>query len=268
MATDLAGAFERTVEEGVDRLGRTWPRLLATGSVGGLDVGIGVLALLLTQELTHSRAAASLAFGIGFVALTLANSELFTENFLVPIAAVTAGRSRPLAVLRLWAGTLVTNLLGGWVLMAVVVAGLPKVRPIATHLGDHFARAGLTISSFATAVLGGCVITLMTWMERGTDSTLGKLVAAVATAFLLAAGSLNHAIVMSLEMFAGLQAGAHYGYATWAKALGWAIFGNMVGGIGLVTVLRLVQVGSTHIQEAREQSRLNPDVQVPPGGPT
>ncbi len=267
MATDLAGAFERTVEEGADRLERTWPRLLATGSVGGIDVGIGVLALLLVQGLTHSRAAASLAFGVGFVALTLANSELFTENFLVPIAAVTAGRARPLAVLRLWAGTLATNLLGGWVLMAIVVAGLPQVRPIAVHLGAHFAAAGVGTRSFATAVLGGCVITLMTWMERGTDSTLGKLVAAVGTAFLLAAGSLNHAIVMSLEMFAGLQAGAHYGYGTWAQDLGWAVFGNLVGGIGLVTVLRLVQVGSTHIQEAREQSRRDMEVEVP-GGPT
>lgn len=267
MATELHSAFERTIDEGVVRLGRSWPGLLATGTVGGIDVGMGILALLLVRHLTHSEAASSLAFGIGFVALTLANSELFTENFLVPIVAVTARKSGPLAVLRLWGGTLATNLLGGWIIMAVVVGGLPEVRPIAVQLGRHFADAGVNLASFATAVLGGAIITLMTWMERGTESVLGKLVAAVAAAFLLAAGALNHAIVLSLEMFAGLQAGAPYGYGAWAVAAAWATFGNIVGGVGLVTVLRLVQVGAEKIQEERERpeglSRADDEDMVP-----
>lgn len=251
MSSELDAAFERTVDQGVERLSRSWPGLLATGVVGGIDVGMGVLALLLVRQLTGSEVAGSLAFAIGFIALTLANSELFTENFLVPIASVTAGRAGPVAVLRLWGGTLGTNLLGGWVLMEVVSVGLPRVHPVAIDLGRRFAQAGVSPRSFATAVLGGAVITLMTWMERGTDSMLGKLVAAVSAAFLLAAGSLNHVIVLSLEMFAGLQSGAAYGYLSWATVAGWATVGNLVGGVGLVTILRLVQVGAGKIQQER-----------------
>ena len=57
----------------------------------------------------------------------------------------------------------------------------------------------------------------MTWMERGTDSMPAKLVAAAVAAFLLASGKLNHVIVISLEVFAALQAGAPFGYADcWA----------------------------------------------------
>lgn len=71
--------------------------------------------------------------------------------------------------------------------------------------------------------------------------------AAVVAAFLLGAGKLTHAIVVSLLLFAGLQAGAPYGYLDWLGFLGWATLGNMVGGIGLITVLRLVQVGKASV---------------------
>src|SRR4051812_3964766 len=39
--------FDESLSEGADRLDRTWPGLLATGTVGGLDVGVGVFALFL-----------------------------------------------------------------------------------------------------------------------------------------------------------------------------------------------------------------------------
>jgi hypothetical protein len=62
-------------------------------------------------------------------------------------------------------------------------------------------------------------------------------------------------IVASLEMFAGLHAGAGFGYGTWAATACWYAFGNVVGGVGLVTVLRLVQVGEGRIREHRPAGR-------------
>ncbi len=242
MSQQLQETFDRTVDEGDYRINRSWQSLLATGAVGGLDVAMGVFALLVVRHATNSDILGALAFPIGFIALSLANSELFTENFLVPIAAVTARRAEWPKVLRLWGGTAVTNLVGGWVLMAFVVGGLPEVRPTAVQLGTHYTHLGIGWTSFATAVLGGTVITLMTWMEHSTESAGAKLLAAIVAGFLLAAGSLNHVIVVSIETFAALQAHAPFGYADWAGMAAWAALGNMLGGIGLVTVLRLVQV--------------------------
>ena len=250
----VGSTFERTIEEGEERLSRRWSSLMATGAVGGIDVGVGVLGLLLVEEATHNSLLAGLAFGIGFIALTLASSELFTENFLVPIAAVAAGRSTAVSVLRLWLGTAVFNLLGGWVLMGVMIAGVPKLQSTAVEVAKHYSDLGLGKEAFALAVLGGTIITLMTWMQRGADSMGTQLVAAVAAAFLLVAGQLNHAIVVSLLMFAGLHAGAPFGYLDWLGALGWAALGNLIGGVGLVTVLRLVQVGKERLTEERESS--------------
>jgi formate/nitrite transporter FocA (FNT family) len=254
----LAPIFDRTVEEGARRLIRTWPGLLATGWVGGMDVGVGVLALALVKQQSGSAVLGSLAFGIGFIALTLASSELFTENFLVPIAAIVAGRARVRSLIRLWIGTLVMNLIGGWVIMAIVVVGEPQLKPTLLELGGHFASIGLGWQAFAAAILGGGIITLMTWMQHGTDSEVARLIAAAAAAFLLAAGSLNHAIVMSLEMFGALDAHAPFGYVTWLKALALACAGNMVGGIGFVTVLRLIQVGRAKIEHERDVAPPDP----------
>jgi formate/nitrite transporter FocA (FNT family) len=249
---ELTETFQRTVAEGEHRLTRTWPGLLATGVVGGFDVGVGVLALLLVKEETGSVLLAGLAFGIGFMALTLAQSELFTENFLVPVAAVTARRASIGRLLRLWFGTAVMNLAGGWVITGLIIAGQPKLRHTAVEIATEYARfpAG---RAFSLAILGGLVITLMTWMERATESVTGKLAAAISAAFLLVAGTLNHAIVVSLLTFAALHAGAPFGYVHWLAVAGLATVGNMVGGLGLVTMLRMVQVGHRRIEQAREE---------------
>ena len=251
MTEELAATFRRSVRQGEERLGRSWPSLFATGAVGGIDVGVGVFALLLVEQATNNSLLGAIAFGIGFIALTLASSELFTENFLVPVAAVAAGRAQPSAVVRLWIGTGVTNLAGGWLIMAIVMSAVPKLEPTALKLAAHYTEPGLGWESFAASILGGAIITLMTWMEQGTDSIPARLVAAIAAAFLLAAGSLFHAIVVSLVMFAALQAGAPFGYLDWLGVLAWAAIGNIVGGLGLITTLRLVQVGKGQLDEER-----------------
>ena len=253
MTEELRATFHSSVDAGKARLGRHWPGLLATGTVGGIDVGIGVFGLFVVQHATGNAMLGSLAFTIGFIALILANSELFTENFLVPVAAVAARRAAPVALLRLWAGTAMMNLAGGWVLMAVVMLSSPELRETAVEIGRHPIELGIGATSFASAVLGGTVITLMTWMERGTDSMPAKLLAAAAAAFLLASGKLLHVIVISLEAFAALQAGAPFGYADWLGTAAWAALGNAVGGLGLVTGLRLVQVGGGVLQEERRR---------------
>jgi formate/nitrite transporter FocA (FNT family) len=247
---EVNSAFQRTVDEGRTRLGRTWPGLLSTGFVGGVDIGIGVLALLVVRERTGSALLGALAFGIGFIALTLGRSELFTENFLVPVAAVVARDGRPSALLRLWGATLVANLAACWLMAAIIVGALPAVRPVAVELAQHAVElpAG---EAFLLAVLGGIVITLMTWMERSSGSDFGRLFAAMAVAFLLAAVPLNHVIVSAVEFFAALVAGAPFGYARWAGAAALAALGNAVGGLAFVTVLRLVQVGRDELARHR-----------------
>lgn len=75
---------------------------------------------------------AGLGFSVGFLALLLGRSELFTDGFLVPVTTVAANRASPAQLLKLWSRTLVADLADGWVLMALIMTGFPKLheRPI------------------------------------------------------------------------------------------------------------------------------------------
>ena len=152
---DLVNAFQRTVDEGTVRLRRTWPSLLATGMVGGADVALGVFAMFLVRRDTHSADLGALAFSIGFIALTLAGSELFTENFMVPVAAVVARNASMPQLLKLWAGTLSANLVGGWVVTGLVMAGFPSVRDAALEISHKVAVQPLDDRTFANMIVAG-----------------------------------------------------------------------------------------------------------------
>lgn len=254
MSDPLGTALTSTVDEGRERLSRSWPALLATGTIGGIDVSLGVLASLLLAERTGSDVLAAFGFAIGFIALTLGNSELFTENFLVPVAAVATDDDHHWWELgRLWAGTALTNLLGGVLVVWIGLAAFPELGGIIAEKGAGYAERGVSVEAFASAVLAGVVITVMTWMQKGAKSDGGRIVAAVAAAFLLSYGELAHVIVASIEVLGGaMSPEPSYGFGAWAEQVWvWAL-GNAVGGMGLVTVLRLIQVGRRRLAEASD----------------
>jgi formate/nitrite transporter FocA (FNT family) len=252
---EVEETFLDVIDEGRRRLSRrTWP-LLATGMVGGIDVGTGVLGLLLVVSTTGNELLGGLAFSIGFIALTLARSELFTEDFLIPVSTVIARQARLRMLLRLWVGTLATNLVGGWIFTWFIIEGFPQMKPVAIKAGSFYVDLGFGLRAFSLAVLGGAVITLMTWMQHGTKSMGTRLVPAVTAGFLLAGAKLNHAIVSSLLMFAALHSHAPFGYLDWARTAGFAAVGNIVGGVGLVTVLRVLQVPHK-VKEERDKPAL------------
>jgi formate-nitrite transporter family protein len=234
-------SLDRIVEQGRPRLHRTWSELLATGVVAGLEVGLGVLALLAVEHATGSPILAGLAFSVGFVALLLGHSELFTEGFLVPITVVAAKEATWWQLARFWVGTLVGNLVGGLLLAWLVVLAFPGLHETAVRLGGQYATAGLSATTFALAVLAGSAITLLTRMRTGTENDMAKVVACVAVAFLIAGLGMFHSILDSLLIFAGILAGAPYGFGDWAVWFSWTVLGNLLGGIGLTTLLRLVR---------------------------
>ncbi|MGI8761761.1 MAG: formate/nitrite transporter family protein [Jatrophihabitantaceae bacterium] len=249
---ELEDAFDRLVEEGEDRLARPLLQLFSTALLGGIDVGMGVLAYLIVDDQTHSTLLAGLAFSLGFVALLLAGSELFTENFLVPVVTVVAGRSGWVALARLWVLTLVLNLLGGWIVTWLIITARPDLRATAVKVGTHYADLGINIHSFTLAVLAGAAITLMTRMQHASESLGVQLVPAILFGALLAGGQLFHSVLDSLFMFAGLWAAAPYGYLNWLGAMGWSALGNVVGGVVLVTFLRLLRM-QHKVTESRDE---------------
>jgi formate/nitrite transporter FocA (FNT family) len=248
----LEEAFDRQLEEGTQRLNRSWREVLVTGFVGGSEVSIGVLAMMFVVHETGSDLLGGVAFSIGFLALLLGRSELFTEGFLVPVMTVAAGRASLAQMLKLWSGTLVANLAGGWLSMWLIEYAYPSIRPTLVETATKFATAPFDGRTVALTVLAGATMTLLTRMQHGTDEMSAKMVAAVAVAFLLAGTGMFHSILDSLLIFGALHTGdAPYGYGDWAQFFVTAAIGNVVGGLGLVTLLRLLRSKDRLVDERR-----------------
>lgn len=254
----LAVSFNRIVHEGAERLHRTLAIMVATGFAGGLEIGLGVMAYLAVDAVTGNQLLAGLAFSIGLIALMLAKSELFTENFLVPITAVVAREARLRRLLKLWGGTLVANLLSGWIIMWLVIKGFPEWTPNIVNAAHTFVDGPYDLHSMCLAVLGGSVITLMTRMQHGTESDVAKIVAAVAAGFLLAGLPLYHSILDSLFIFGAIHAGGDINYLQWLVWFAWTVLFNVLGGLVLVTSVRLFRTKDL-IRERRRTSPCNPD---------
>lgn len=255
---EIEESFDRIVEEGAQRLARSWTTILVTGVFGGLEIGVGVMAYLAVLHQTHDHLLAGLAFGIGFIALLLAKSELFTEGFLVPIAAVAAKEASIGQLFKLWGGTLVMNLVGGWCFMWLVVQAFPQWKPELGDAAQHYVGAGFTWQSVCLALLGGSTITLMTRMQQGTDSDPAKIVSAVAGGFLLAGLQLFHSILDSLLIFGAIHAGVPVDYMDWLGWFGYTLLFNILGGVLLVSALRLLR-NKELIKERRANAPEDPD---------
>lgn len=238
---EIEESFDRTVDEGAQRLNRTFPDVLITGLFGGFEIGIGVIAYLAVLHETDNHLLAGLAFSAGLIALLLAKSELFTEGFLVPIAAVTAKQASLAQLGKLWGGTLLANLAGGWIFMLIAMNAFPQWGETVTTSAEHYVDAGLSWQTICLALLGGSTITLMTRMQHGTEEMSGKLMAAVVGGFVLSGLQLFHSILDSLLVFGAILAGADISYLDWLGWFSYTVVFNIIGGILLVTALRLVR---------------------------
>jgi formate/nitrite transporter FocA (FNT family) len=244
--------WDDSVGEGQRRVDRTIPALLATGFVGGVDVMLGILALVVlsgglraVMPEPTAHALGSAAFGIGFVFIVIGRSELFTENFLVPVSTVVHGRRGPVALVKLWGLTLVGNIVGLLVLSAIFTrAGLvpPSALKAASTVAETYANRDW-LAALLSGVVAGTVMTLLTWLAHAARDEMAKVAIAMVVGFVLAGPSLNHAVVSFGELAFGIMAGK--GTATWtdlAQNFPLAVVGNLAGGLGLVTAMRLIQV--------------------------
>lgn len=256
---ELVEEFENTVTEGAERLTRTWRALIITGLFGGIDVGVGILAYLAVKEATGSDLLAGAAFGFGLLALQLAHSELFTENFLVPIYAVVSRHSTWLQLARFWLVTLLTNLLGGWLFTWFVVGAFPQFNDVLEESARSYLEGGLTLESAALAVLAGSTITLGTRMSQGSSSEVVHTFIALIDGLLVVGLGMLHGALNSAIIFGAMHAGAEISYPEWALWMLWVIPLNMAGGLVVITLPRLVRTLELIKKERAEQNRRHAD---------
>ena len=246
--------WQDSLEDGQLRLARPASVLAATGLLGGFHVTLGLLALVVTTGAIAEVAPAytahvlgSLTFGIGLVFITVGRSELFTENFLIPVAAALKGRCTKRSVARLWIITFVWNVAGIAVIVGLVsVPGVLEAGALeaAGDLADTLADRDLPAAA-ASAVIAGVIITVFTWLAEAAESDLTRVFIALLIGFVLLAPSTNHAVVGFGEILFGLVAGTTSADGIdLLRNTAVAIVGNVAGGVFLVAFVRGIQAGS------------------------
>src|SRR3954453_2757117 len=159
--------YQLTREEGRHRLERPFAEMASTALAAGLDIAIGVAVLTLLesqleQQLgTHAaHVVGSVGFGIGFVFLIVGRGELFTENFLVPLAGLD-GKERNAwwKVAELWTVSPVFNVIAGAFMgfLLSVHSVLPFGTGAAVKNVAETIYANGTLARFVSAIFAGAL---------------------------------------------------------------------------------------------------------------
>ena len=244
---------ERAENVGSDRLDRGDLEILVTSIIGGGEVSIGALAAMTvigaamtavpSLDLYAALALAGLVFPIGFLFVIVGRSELFTENFLIPVVAVLKTERTPGSLVWLWTISWVGNMVGcaGTAVLLLVPGSIGQ--PILhgyTAYADY--KLGVQpLGVFISAILAGGVMSTLTWSLLSMQHAVARMLVICAGAYVLMAANLSHSIVSASILLVGFVSTQH-GLGDVVVWLLIATAGNLLGGVGLVTLFRLAQV--------------------------
>lgn len=229
-----------TVAEGAERLNRKWPELIITGLFGGIDVGLGILAMVLVKQATDSDILAGMAFGVGLLALKLAHSELFTEEFLLPLNAVIAGQGTWWQMVRLWSVSLVTNLAGGLAFAWLIVLSLPGYHDTISQTAHAYLDQDSLPVMIGLSLLAGATITLSTRMQ-GTSNDVVTAIVCLVTGLLVIGLGMLHGALNAIVIFAAMLAGAGITLGDFLQWFAIVIPFNMLGGLLVISLPRVIR---------------------------
>ena len=265
LGAETTEIVERGTTVGATRLARPFlPEALAA-FVGAMSISFGAVAMAyaggIGTELGGEplrKLLGALAFPVGFVILLIGKSELFTENFLLPVLGVFERRAPLRSLLRIWTVSLAFNLLGAAVFAWLI--GRPGVLdPEATADIIEVARFKLSMpwgEAFARAIFAGWLMTILTWLALACH-TVGERVAIIwMIAALIVLGRFNHAVISSCEVFMAWSVGLEPDVRRFFLGeLAPAVLGNLVGGVVFVTVLHYLQARGLQSGKVRARIR-------------
>jgi len=244
--------YEQVANNARQELGRSSISLAISGFAGGIFMGLSAMGNAIAIALLTPAGAAPTAttlfvakmfYPLGFIAVILGRSQLFTENTLYPIALVLAERNHFWKTMRLWAVVLPFNILGAFAfasLASITDALSPAVVQSLGQLGlDAAHHPASTI--FWSGVMGGWIIATVAWLVSGSHSITGSVMIIWMLAFVVGLGNFAHCIAASGEVFAAILTGR----APWIAYPLWflpAVAGNICGGVGMDTLLEYGQV--------------------------
>jgi formate/nitrite transporter FocA (FNT family) len=245
--------YEKVKDNARSELDRSPHALAFSGAAGGFAMGLTALAVASTRAVLGDSPAAEFAsllfYPAGFVAVIIGRFQLFTENTLYPVVLVLTERRHLWETLRLWGVVLFFNIIGAF-LFALLVGRTSAVQP-KTHA--ELVKLGLAMVAnppaavFWSGIVGGWIIALVAWLVSASHWTIGQVAVTWLLCYIVGAGHYAHCIASSGEILVATVNGAA-GAGAYLQWLAFAVLGNIVGGVTLVSIMNWGQV---HAGETR-----------------
>ncbi|MHB8291994.1 MAG: formate/nitrite transporter family protein, partial [bacterium] len=246
--------FKASVQVGLLRLNRNWLEMFMSGLIAGMNVTFGIIAASYVAGATEplvgrpvSNILGALFFPIGLMFLLMGKSELFSENFLLPVTTVLAKKTKINKLFKLWGLTLAGNMGGIFLFALVIASSLGLLLPVFVinhiHTVAHTYMSRSPYLMVLSGVFAGWLITLMTWLLIASNGTLARMVIIWAVGFMVYLGSFSHVVVVSSEILISINTNSGMSYIPWLiKYVPLTILGNMIGGLFFVTIFQYLQI--------------------------
>lgn len=218
-------------------------RSALAGVLAGAFVG---LAIVLLMSVSAPLAAAShpftklvqaAVFGLALTLVVFAGAELFTGNAMVMLQGWWRRTTSAADLGRVWAASLLGNVVGSLLLAAAVHAGGTLTGPGTSMLAAVTAakRAATEPQLLWRAVLCNALVCLALWMAARTRSDGAKLVVLWWALLAFIASGFEHSVA-NVTVFGLAALDGSIGGDALARNLAWTVPGNVLGG-GLVVGL-------------------------------
>lgn len=222
--------------------------ILVSSFTAGLEIGFSYLLLATLFYFIHDKVSQetafkllSLVYPVGFIMVIVGQSILFTEQTSLLTLPVLNRKQSLKNLLKLWGYVISGNLLGGWVMAAVLVwvgpqlhiFDLETVATIAKHVTDYNLWVILV-----SAILAGWLMGLLSWVITSSKDTISRIFIIFMITGVLAFAGLHHSIVGNVEVFAGLLVPSQLTTSDYISFQVVALLGNAIGGAVFVALLK------------------------------
>ncbi len=242
--------FQAAVESARGEVRRSIPKLAFSGVAGGITMGLSALGVASVRSFLGVGGwrdlIGFLAYPLGFIAVIIGRSQLFTENTLYPVVLVLEERRYLWRTLQLWAVVFSSNVIGAWIFALLAT----KTSALQPHTLAQLVQLGLETASgahshfFWSGVFGGWLIALVAWTVTASHWTIGQLAMIYLITLIVGAGRFAHCIAGSCEVLSAVQFGS-LSIVQYFQWLGPATAGNICGGVFIVSLLNYGQVRAT-----------------------
>jgi formate-nitrite transporter family protein len=240
--------LEQEIEEGLEELERPAKPLFLSALSAGLDIGFSALFVLLMISLAEGQLPTPVfellkanAYSVGFILVIFGRSELFTEHTSLAVLPVLDGKASLLQLGRLWGVVYVANQIGAALfagLLSVIGPALGFIEPAAMgELGREITGHASWVMVLS-AILAGWMMGLVSWLVTAGRETISQIFFVWLVTSGIGLAHLHHCVVGSAEVLPAVILGLGVSFGDYARFLGLATLGNIVGGVIFVALIK------------------------------